>query len=144
MKVFTSSLTVAAIAASVAAKKGKMFEANAFVTPKREIANSDLPDPYLQQNLLNLRQAEMDEYLNGGIGHDIIRTIVTGGAEDTNTHIVSTSDIDNYFNLQITTTLYFGSNQEPHQLILDTGSMVSSHQTHLCRQKKVVAQPHLL
>jgi len=30
--------------------------------------------------------------------------------EDMNAHIVTTSDIDNYFNLQITTKLYFGSN----------------------------------
>ena len=44
--------------------------------------------------------------------------------EDDPSHIVTTSDIDNYFNLQITTQLFFGSNQEPHDLILDTGSMV--------------------
>lgn len=35
-----------------------------------------------------------------------IAAVVTGGDA---THIVATSDIDNYFNLQITTELYFGS-----------------------------------
>ena len=39
--------------------------------------------------------------------------------------IVTTKDIDNYFNLQITTKVYIGSEQEAHDLILDTGSMVS-------------------
>ena len=42
--------------------------------------------------------------------------------------IVTTKDIDNYFNLQITTKVYIGSEQEPHDLILDTGSMVSIDQ----------------
>ena len=58
--------------------------------------------------------------------HDLVREFVTGGKLDGETHIITTSEIDNYFNLQITTKLWFGSQQEPHDLILDTGSMVSS------------------
>ena len=54
MKVFSMSLLTAALLGSLTeAKKGKMFEANAFVTPKRE--NKEEADPYLKQNLLNLR-----------------------------------------------------------------------------------------
>lgn len=54
MKLFSKALLLAAIVAQLTnAKKGKMFEANAFVTPKRE--NSNQADPYLKQNLLNLR-----------------------------------------------------------------------------------------
>ena len=45
-------------------------------------------------------------------------------------NIVTTKDIENYFNLQITTKLYIGSEQEPHDLILDTGSMVSTSAPH--------------
>lgn len=130
MKIFSQALLLAALAASTQAKKGKMFETNAYVTPKRDTPNH--VDPYLKQNFLNLRQSE-DETdgieSDGGLYHDIGRTFVTGGAEDLSTHIVTTSDIDNYFNLQITTKLWFGSQSEPHDLILDTGSMVSlSHQ----------------
>lgn len=76
--------------------------------------------------MLNLRQTSNDlEAVGEEIWHDIHRSVVTGGQEDLDTHIITTSDIDNYFNLQITTKLYFGSQQEPHDLILDTGSMVS-------------------
>ena len=42
--------------------------------------------------------------------HDIvdqITTVIKDAKDDS--HIVSTSDISNYFNLQVTTTLYFGS-----------------------------------
>ncbi len=103
-----------------------MFETNAFVTPKRDTPNQ--VDPYLKQNFLNLRQTEEENYVesDGGLYHDIGRTYVTGGEEDLETHIVTTSDIDNYFNLQVTTKLWFGSQSEPHDLILDTGSMVST------------------
>ena len=73
-------------------------------------------EPYLKQNLLNLRQQEgseeetlMENEAPTSIWHDIHRSHVTGGQEDVNTHIISTSDIDNYFNLQITTQLWFGS-----------------------------------
>ena len=103
MKLFSNALLTASMAATVAhaAKKGKTFEANAFVTPKRDNTNGLQNDmePYLKQNYLNLRQTTTEEEVNGGIGHDIIRTIVTGGQEDLNTHIITTSDIDNYFNL---------------------------------------------
>ena len=124
MKIFSQALLLGALAATTEAKKGKMFEANAFVTPKRDTPNQ--VDPYLKQNFLNLRQEDSNEVeSDGGLYHDISRTFVTGGEEDLETHIVTTSDIDNYFNLQITTKLWFGSNSEPHDLILDTGSMVS-------------------
>ena len=54
MKVFSKALLVAAMTASLTqAKKGKMFEANAYLTPKREVPNQ--ADPYLKKNLLNLR-----------------------------------------------------------------------------------------
>ena len=53
MKVFSKALLVAAMTASLTqAKKGKMFEANAYLTPKREVPNQ--ADPYLKKNLLNL------------------------------------------------------------------------------------------
>lgn len=142
MKVFSNALLIAAMAAvvSVQAKKGKTFEANAYVTPKRDQTNAFSADmePYLKQSLLNLRQtddstattendsaSEQQNETKEEIWHDIHRSWVTGGQEDLNTHIITTNDIDNYFNLQITTKLWFGSNQEPHDLILDTGSMVS-------------------
>ncbi len=53
MKIFSQALLLAALAATVSAKKGKMFEADAFVTPKRDSPNQI--DPYLKQNFLNLR-----------------------------------------------------------------------------------------
>ena len=59
MKFFSKALLMAAMAViSVQAKKGKTFEANAFVTPKRDLTNAFEADmePYLKQNLLNLRQ----------------------------------------------------------------------------------------
>ena len=49
------------------------------------------------------------DYSDGALGHDVYRTFVTGGTEDVESHIITTSDIDNYFNLQITTKLWFGS-----------------------------------
>lgn len=83
--------------------------------------------------MLNLRQTSNDlEAVGEEIWHDIHRSVVTGGQEDLDTHIITTSDIDNYFNLQITTKLYFGSQQEPHDLILDTGSMWTWVQTKDC------------
>ena len=63
---------------------------------------------------------------DGSLALDMVRSFVTGGKLDEN-HIITTSEIDNYFNLQITTKLWFGSQQEPHDLILDTGSMVSNN-----------------
>ena len=130
MKFFTQALLVAAMSASIAeAKKGKMFEANAFVTPKRDMTANQTDEPYLKQNYLNLRQQGDDGFFEQeeeNLAHlDIYRVKIEGGVEDPDSHIVTTSDIDNYFNLQITTQLFFGSNQEPHDLILDTGSMVS-------------------
>ena len=64
---------------------------------------------------------------DGSLALDMVRSFVSGGKLDGDTHIITTSEIDNYFNLQITTKLWFGSQQEPHDLILDTGSMVSSN-----------------
>lgn len=80
---FSKALLLAALTASGAyAKKGKTFEANAFVTPKRDQTHGLHPDmePYLKQNLLNLRQTEDDlEAVGKEIWHDIHRSIVTGG-----------------------------------------------------------------
>ena len=54
MKNFTQALLLAAsLMLGAEAKNSKMFEANAYVTPKRE--NKNVADPYLKQNLLNLR-----------------------------------------------------------------------------------------
>ena len=130
MKVFSMSLLTAALLGSLTeAKKGKMFGANAFVTPKRE--NKEEADPYLKQNLLNLRQTdEFGQQINSmslsKVAENIKHTLLADPDTVAENHIVATSDIDNYFNLQITAQLYFGSEQEPHDLILDTGSMVSS------------------
>jgi len=35
--------------------------------------------------------------------------------------------LDNFLNVQFFTTLYFGTQHEPHKLIFDTGSSVSAH-----------------
>ena len=96
MKLFSKALLLAAIVAQLTdAKKGKMFEANAYVTPKRE--NSNQADPYLKQNLLNLRQTkDNDSDQSNNLLHDITHF---KKEEDLTTHIVSTSDIENYFNL---------------------------------------------
>ena len=132
---FSKALLLAALSASATqAKRGKMFETNAFVTPKRDntqnmLSEEDEMEPYLKQNMLNLRQVD-----DGSLGHDLFRTIKTGGEEDVNTHIISTSDINNYFNLQVTTELFFGSESEPHNLILDTGSMVSTYNAPITKQ----------
>ena len=72
---------------------------------------------------------------DGSLALDMVRSFVTGGKLDADTHIITTSEIDNYFNLQITTKLWFGSQQEPHDLILDTGSMVSSNCLHKANVK---------
>ena len=116
MKLFSNVLLLAALAATVAqAKKGKTFEANAYVTPKRDQTNGLHPrqEPYLKQNMLNLRQQSEDENDLRDAGkmfrHAIEHAIVEGGERDAATHIITTSDIDNYFNLQITTKLWFGS-----------------------------------
>ena len=63
MKLFSNALLMAAMAAITVAKKGKTFEANAFVTPKRDLTNAfeDDMEPYLKQNLLNLRQQSPEE-----------------------------------------------------------------------------------
>ena len=114
MMKFSQALTFAAfLANSSDAKKGKMFEANAFVTPKR--ATEERQDPYLKKKETPL---SFEDYGEDSHANDI---------EDPDTHIISTSDIDNYFNLQVTTQLYFGSEQQPHDLILDTGSAVSTN-----------------
>lgn len=139
MKSFSRALLVSALSAPggvLAARSTKMIESEAFVTPKRASADSystPIHEPYLHENLLlNLRQQRNRE--DGGetpsndvhdLGHDFYRRHVAGGAKDASTQIITTSDIDNYFNLQITTKLWIGSEAEPHDLILDTGSMVS-------------------
>ena len=46
---------------------------------------------------------------DGSLALDMVRSFVTGGKLDADTHIITTSEIDNYFNLQITTKLWFGS-----------------------------------
>ena len=115
-------MLTAAFAATSQALKGKTFEADAYVTPKRDTPK--IVDPYLKQNFLNLRQADGNEVEHVDEHHF-----------EEGHHIVTTSDIDNYFNLQITTKLFFGSNQEPHDLILDTGSMVSASNAFLDKAK---------
>jgi len=68
---------------------------NATITPKRDSPNTI--DPYLKDNYLSLRQNGPEEE-DGVPGHwfkDAAAVVVGGDA----THIVSTSDIDNYFNL---------------------------------------------
>ena len=80
---------------------------NAFVTPKSETANG-ADTMYLKQNLLSLQQAGVDVLEEDGIYQDV--DMEAYKVEDMKAHIVTTSDIDNYFNLQITTKLYFGSN----------------------------------
>ena len=95
MKAFAS----AAMASCVAAKK-KMFEAPITLESK-----APAPLDNVVSNFLNLADAQ--------------------DAENHQPSIVDTKDIDNYFNLQITTKLYIGSESSPHDLILDTGSMVS-------------------
>ena len=95
MKAFAS----AAMASCATAKK-KMFEAPITLESK---APSPLDN--VVSNFLNLADAQ--------------------DAENHQPSIVDTKDIDNYFNLQITTKLYIGSESSPHDLILDTGSMVS-------------------
>ena len=56
---FNKALLLAAIMAAsfTQAKRGKTFEANAFVTPKRDNTNGldSQVEPYLKQNMLNLR-----------------------------------------------------------------------------------------
>ena len=129
MKVFSKAMLTAALIATctnyVDAKPGKMFETNAYLTPKRESTNSE---PYLKQNLVNLRQTLDEDSIetDNSMLHEIVHHLPLGGLLDESTHIITTSDISNYFNLQITTQLFFGSQQEPHDLILDTGSMVST------------------
>lgn len=126
MKIFGQALLVAALSATAQAKK--VYEMNAMVTPKRDSPNT--VDPYLKENFLALRQQESNEATqeeNGVVGRiitDVASMVATVGGDANK--IVSTSDIDNYFNLQITTKLYFGSQMDPHDLILDTGSMVSA------------------
>ena len=105
---------------AVGCEARKVYEMNATVTPKRDSPNTI--DPYLKENFLSLRETEVQEDGVPGKILGQLAEVVKGG--DAN-KIVSTSDIDNYFNLQITTKLYFGSQQDPHDLILDTGSMVS-------------------
>lgn len=83
MKTFSKALVLAAFAASsftVEAKRGKMFEANAYITPKRE-NQSNQREPYLEQNLLNLRQVdnEIDKEKVHQMFSDLGRTTVTGG-----------------------------------------------------------------
>ncbi len=98
MKIFSQALLLGALAATTEAKKGKMFEANAFVTPKRDTPNQ--VDPYLKQNFLNLRQEDANDVeSDGGLYHDISRDFENGDEEGSEAHIVTTSDIDNYFNL---------------------------------------------
>ena len=90
---------------AVSCEARKVFEMNATVTPKRDSPNTI--DPYLKENFLNLRETGVQE--DSMPGSHIVKhlaEVIKGG--DAN-KIVSTSDIDNYFNLQITTKLYFGS-----------------------------------
>ena len=124
MKVFSMALLGSALIASLASvteAKARTFETNAYVTPKRQ--NNDEADPYLKQNMLNLRQRTndiLDEHLNDFDNEDLnklgdaMRSAMAQERNDFDNevaqHIVTTSDIDNYFNLQITTQLFFGSN----------------------------------
>lgn len=90
---FGGAAVLGALVPLAAAKK--VFEANAYVTPKTENFKNE---PYLDSYALRLATSE---------GEDVFES--ENGADDPAGHIVTTSDIDNYFNLQITTKLYFGS-----------------------------------
>ena len=59
MKFFNTALLLAAMAGTLAqAKRGRTFEANAYVTPKSETANGD--ELYLKQNMMNLQQVDVE------------------------------------------------------------------------------------
>lgn len=96
MKMFSIGLLSAALLGSLAqAKRGRTFETDAYLTNKR----TDHEDPYLSQNLLlNMHQVEDYVEEDGGIGHEILEHIV-GKDASAESHIVTTSDIDNYYNL---------------------------------------------
>ncbi len=89
-----------------------MFETNAYLTPKRESANE--PEPYLKQNLMNLRQTLDEDSIenDSSLGPELVRSYASNDGEEVDpaASIINTSDISNYFNLQITTKLFFGSN----------------------------------
>ena len=91
----------------------KILETDAFITPK----SLNRAGTEIGNHLLNLESVIEDDFAES---NDVI---VENPGE-----IVTTKDIDNYFNLQITTKVFIGSEQEPHDLILDTGSMVSINQ----------------
>ena len=107
-------LTSIAILASLGlTQAGKILETDAFITPKTK----NRADTQIGNHLLNL-EAVIDE-------DEIDSNEMNEAIVDDPGRIVTTKDIDNYFNLQITTKVYIGSEQEAHDLILDTGSMVS-------------------
>ena len=95
MKAFAATAMI-----NCASSKKKMFEAPITLESKSPARMDNLVS-----NFLNLADAQ--------------------DADNHQPSIVDTKDIDNYFNLQITTKLYIGSESSPHDLILDTGSMVS-------------------
>ena len=76
------------------ADAGKCLETDAYITHK---TNNRAETP-VGNHFLNLAAlVDEDEYENGAV------------VEDDPGHIVTTKDIDNYFNLQITTKIYIGS-----------------------------------
>ena len=104
MPIFSKAMLLAAMAASPSslalAKKGKMFESDAYVTPKRNA--SEQTEPYLKQNYLSLHQYDPvsePEEDSMDYWYDVAKEYVSGGALDEESHIITTSDIDNYFNL---------------------------------------------
>ena len=75
------------------------LETDAFITPKAE----NKVEPHIGNHLLNL-EAVLDADTNEADDES--------GQMDNHAHpgeIVTTKDIDNYFNLQITTKMYIGS-----------------------------------
>jgi len=89
-----------AVLSATACHARKVYEMNAMVTPKRDTPN--VIDPYLKENFLALRETNYEEEEDGVPGH-ILGDIAAALTGNDPSNIVSTSDIDNYFNLQITT-----------------------------------------
>ena len=91
-------LTLALIAMAATASARVCLETDAYITPKTE----NRSDQQFAGNVL-LNLAALDE----GDEHDVENKAVSEEAAPG--EIITTKDIDNYFNLQITTKMYVGS-----------------------------------
>lgn len=72
------------------------LETDAYITHK----NERMADPHIGNYMLNLEAVVPEEGEEAG---------VKKAGQDYGDKIITTKDIDNYFNLQITTKLYIGS-----------------------------------